>query len=84
MVHPMAGVGDFDQAPIRDGLIARVIFGDGEKAFQAPEKEDRAGDLAEDLDSIFHVVAIGRDGARVVIEFPEQGAVGFPVGSVQG
>ena len=46
VVDPVAGVADLDQAALGDGLIARVVLGDGQKAFEAPEKEDRRGDIA--------------------------------------
>jgi len=52
VVDPVAGVGDFDQAAIGYCLLAGVVFGDGQKTFQAPEKEDRVGDLAEELDGV--------------------------------
>jgi len=38
VVDPVAGVGDFDQAAIGDGLVARVVFGDGRK-LSRPQKK---------------------------------------------
>src|SRR6267378_4891850 len=83
VVDPVPGVGDFDQAAIGYCLIAGVIFGNGQKTFQAPEKEYGIGDLAEKLDGVFHVVTVRGNGAGVVVEFPEQGTVGLPIGAVQ-
>src|SRR6202040_1585176 len=84
VVDPVAGAGNLDQAALRDGLVARIIFGKGQKAFQSPEEQRRAGNLAEQFDSILYVMAVRRNRAGVIIEFPEQRAVGFPVGAVQG
>src|SRR5713226_7317756 len=84
VVDPVAGAGDLDQAAIGDGFVARVVLGKREKAFESPEEQRRAGDLAEELDGVLHVVAVGGDGAGVIVKFPKQRAVGLPVGAVQG
>ena len=70
MVDPVAGIRDFYQAAICDGLVARVVFGDGQKTFEASEKQHGAGNAAEKLDRILHVMAIGRNSPRIIIEFP--------------
>src|SRR6266446_282581 len=80
----MAGAGNLEQAALRDGLVAGIIVGKRQKAFESPEEQRGAADLAEELDGIFHMVTVRGNGARIVIEFPEQGAVGVPVGAVQG
>src|SRR5579859_2950039 len=84
VVDPVAGAGDFDQAAMEDGLVAGIVFREREKAFESPEEQRGAGDLGEKLDGIFHVMAVRRNGAGVIIEFPEQRAVGLPIGAVQG
>ena len=71
MVDPVAGVGDFDQAAIGYCLIAGVIFGDGQKTFQTPEKKYWVGDLAEKLDGVFHMVTVRGNGAGVCVDGPE-------------
>src|SRR3984893_9819919 len=67
-----------------DGLVTRVLFGDGQKTFESPEKQRGASNAAEKLNPVLHVMSQWRNGPRIVIEFPKQGTVGFPVRSVQG
>jgi len=83
VVHPVSGVGHFDEAAIADGLEARISFGNGEKASESPEEQDGTSDLAEDFDGIDDVVAVGRESAGVGVELPEQGTVGVEIGAVQ-
>src|SRR5260370_16002018 len=83
VVHPVAGAGDLDQAAIRDGFVRRILLGKRQKAFESPEEQRGAGDLAEELDGVFHVVSVRGNRARIVIEFPELRTVGLPVGAVQ-
>lgn len=70
VVHPVTGARDLYQAAMADRLETGVAFRDGEEALKPPEKEHGGCDLSEKLDSIVDVMAIGRDGTRVVIEFP--------------
>ena len=70
VVYPVTGAGDLDQAAMADRLETGVAFRDREEALKPPEKEHRACDLPKKLDRIVDVMAIGRDGTRVVIEFP--------------
>lgn len=75
VVDPVTGAGDFDQAAVGDGLVARVFFGEREEAFEPPEKKRGTRNLAQDFHGVCHVVAVRGNGARIVIEFPKQGAV---------
>ena len=59
VVDPVAGVGDFYEAAIGDGLVAGVVFGNGEEAFESPKEEDRGCDLAEELYGVCEVMAVG-------------------------
>ena len=47
VVDPVAGAGDLDQAALCDGLVARILVRKRQKAFQSPEEQRGAGDLAE-------------------------------------
>ena len=84
VVEPVAGGGDGDHAAVADGLVAGVVAGDGKEALFAPEEQGGRGDVAEDFDGFGDVVAVGREGAGVVVEFPDQAAVGIPVRAVEG
>ena len=70
VVHPVTGARDLNQAAMANRLKTGVAFRDGEEALKPPEKEDGGCDLPEKLDRILDVMAVGRDGARVIIEFP--------------
>jgi hypothetical protein len=84
VMDPVAGVGHGDHAAIADGLPARIVLGNWKKGFESPEEQRRASDLAEKLDGVAHVMSVGRDRSDVVVEFPEQRAVGIPIGAVEG
>src|SRR5260370_7561265 len=84
MVYPVTGTRDLDQAAMSDGLVARILFGNGQKALQPPEKEHRASNVAEEFDGVGHMVTVWGNGSSIIVEFPEQRAVGFPVRPVQG
>jgi hypothetical protein len=83
VVDPVAGIGNSDETAIADSLKARVVFGNGKKTFESPEKQDWASDLAENFDGVGDVVAIWREGAGVGVKFPKQGAVGIEIGAMQ-
>ena len=70
VVHPVAGASDLDQAAMADRLETGVAFGQRKEALKPPEKKDGGCDLPEKLDRILDVMAVWRDGTRVVIEFP--------------
>ena len=70
VVHPVAGARDLDQAAMPDCLETGVAFRDRKEALKPPEKEDGGCDLPKKFDRILDVMAVGRDGTRVVIEFP--------------
>lgn len=83
VVDPVAGVGDLDKAAIGDGFEARISFGVVHETFHAPEEERRAADVAVERDRVFEVLAVGRKEAGEVVELPDHGAVGVPVGAVE-
>src|SRR5258708_39430643 len=84
LVSQVTGPRDLDQAAMSDGLVARILFGNGQKALQPPEKEHRASNVAEEFDGVGHMVTVWGNGSSIIVEFPEQRAVGFPVRPVQG
>ena len=64
-------------------MVTGIVFGNREETFEPPEEKGGASNLAEELYGVCHVVAVGRNGARIVVEFPEERAVGIPVGAVE-
>src|SRR5260370_8750779 len=67
VVHPVAGAGNLEQAALRDGLVARIFVRKRQKAFESPEEQRGAGDLAEQFDRLFPVVAVLRTRPCIII-----------------
>ena len=84
VVDPVAGVGDLDEAAIGDGFEARIVFGVVHEAFRAPEEERGAADVAVQRDRVVEVLTVRGKKPGEVVELPDHGAVGVPIGAMEG
>jgi hypothetical protein len=84
MLQPVAGLVNLDDASIGDFLGQGIGFRILGKTLASPEKQRRTGNLAQDLGGFLQVRALGRKHPGVVVEFPDDGTVGVPVGAMQG
>src|SRR5438270_9045417 len=83
-MYPVSCARNFDYASILDRGRAWVGFRVGHAALGPPKQQNWARDLAKDRAKIIDAMSVGRKIADVIVEFPNQGAVRIPVGTVHG
>lgn len=71
VMQPVSGVRDFHEAAIPDGLCKGILYRHRQKTFQSPEKQNGTRDPAQEFDRILDIVAVRREYARVIVEFPD-------------
>src|ERR1700723_3679804 len=83
VMDPVAGIGDGHHSGVADRFPPWVSFRYRQETIEAPEHKSRAGDLAEEFDGILDMMAVGRQGTNVVVEFPHQRSIGLPICSMR-
>src|ERR1700676_1412655 len=84
VVQPVAGLIHFDDAAIGDFLGQRFGFRIFGETLPAPAEQHWTRDSPQNFGRFLQICAVRRKQARVVVELPDDGPIGIPVGSVQG